>query len=105
MVVSSTTSDVVKLGAHLDVRNVGMARDTLYAVIEHATGDIVLDLASLESIDAAGLGMITAVHLRCERSGRRLLLRNCPREIRRVLAVTRLNRILHIDRAHVRLSA
>ena len=104
MVVSSTTSNMVKLGPHLDVRTVGMARATLYSVIEEAGGDVVLDLANLESIDAAGLGMLTAVHLRCERAGHRLVLRNCPREIRRVLAVTRLNRILHVDRAHVSLS-
>jgi len=105
MVVSSTTRNSVTLGSHLDVRNVGMARASLYAVIEDASGDVVIDMANLESIDAAGLGMITAVHLRFERSGRRLVLRNCPREIRRVLAVTRLNRILHLDRAHLRLSA
>jgi anti-sigma B factor antagonist len=105
MVVSSTTSNTVKLGMHLDVRTVGAARALLYTVIEESGGDIVLDLTGLESIDAAGLGMLTAVHLRCERAGHRLVLRNCPREIRRVLAVTRLNRILHVDRAHVQLSA
>lgn len=105
MVVSSTTSNVVTLGAHLDVRTVGRSRAAIYAVIEHDGGDVVLDLVDLESIDAAGLGLLTAVHLRCERAGHRLVLRNCPRDIRRVLAVTRLNRILHVDRAHVRLSA
>jgi anti-anti-sigma factor len=105
MVVSSTTSNTIKLGAQLDVRTVGSARATLYAVIEESGGDVVLDMANVESIDAAGLGMLTAVHLRCERAGHRLVLRNCPREIRRVLAVTRLSRILHVDRAHVRLSA
>ena len=105
MVVSSTTSNMVKLGAHLDVRTVGMARATLYAVIEESGGDVVLDMANVESIDAAGLGMLTALHLRCERAGHRLVLRNCPRDIRRVFAVTRLNRILHLDRGHVSLSA
>ena len=33
MVVSSTTSNMVKLGAHLDVRTVGMARAAMYSVI------------------------------------------------------------------------
>ncbi|MEJ7628155.1 MAG: STAS domain-containing protein [Nocardioidaceae bacterium] len=105
MVVSSTTSTMVKIGSHLDVRTVGLARATLYSVIEDAVGDVEIDMSDVESIDAAGLGMLTAAHLRCERSGQRLILRNCPREIRRVLAVTRLNRILHVDRAHVQLSA
>jgi anti-sigma B factor antagonist len=104
MVVSSTTSNVVKLGAHLDVRTVGSARGMVYEVLEAAGGDLVLDMADVESIDAAGLGMLTAVHLRCERAGHRLMLQNCPRDIRRVLAVTRLNRILHLDRASVQVS-
>lgn len=105
MVVSSTTTNMVKLGSHLDVRNVSMARTTLYAVVQDATDDVILDMGALEMIDAAGLGMLTAMHLRCERNGLRMVLRNCPREVRRVLAVTHLNRILHVDRAHIRLSA
>ena len=105
MALSSTACTLVTLGARLDVRTVGAARDALYAALEHEGGDVVLDLVDLESIDAAGLGLLTAVHLRCERAGHRLVLRNCPRDIRRVLAVTRLNRILHLDRRHLRLSA
>ena len=98
---STATSNVVKLGPHLDVRNVGPARSALDGAVENATGDVVVDMEAVESIDAAGRGRITAMHLRCERSGQRLVLRNCPSEIRRVLAVTRLNRILHLDRRHV----
>jgi len=108
MVVSSTIQNLVKVGSHLDVRNVGHARTTLNQAIESnagTPGDIVIDLAALEIIDAAGLGMLTAAHLRAERSGQRLVLRNCPNEIRRVLAVTRLNRILHVDRGHLDLTA
>jgi anti-sigma B factor antagonist len=105
MVVSSTDASVVKLGDHLDVRNVGLARETLHGVLEHASGEVVLDLGGLESIDAAGLGMLTALHLRCERLGLRLVLRDCPREIRRVLTVTRLNRLLHVERPTSPMSA
>ena len=49
--------------------------------------------------------MLTAAHLRAERAGQRLVLRNCSNEIRRVLAVTRLNRVLHVDRGHLSLTA
>ncbi len=101
MVASSSTSSKILLDAHLDARNVAVARARLLEALETAVGDIVLDMSRLESIDATGLGMITAIHLRCERSGSRLVLSNCPREIRRVLAVTRLNRILHLDRGYV----
>jgi anti-sigma B factor antagonist len=108
MVVSSTITNLVKIGSHLDVRNVGHVRTTLNQALESnagQTGEIVIDVGALEIIDAAGLGMLTAAHLRAERAGQRLVLRNCPNEIRRVLAVTRLNRILHVDRAHLSLTA
>ena len=104
MVVGAATSSVVRLGPHLDVRNVGVARSALDGAVAGAMGDVVVDMTEVESIDAAGLGMITAMHLRCERSGLRLVLSNCPREIRRVLAVTRLNRILHLDRRNLPLA-
>lgn len=87
------------------MRTVGQARGAISRVVERATTDVVVDMSDLETIDAAGLGMLTALHLRCERSGIRLLLVNCPREIRRVFAVTRLHRVLHVERAHEALSA
>ncbi len=87
------------VGAYLDVRNVSLVRFRLNAQLDAADGDLVLDLTGVERIDAAGLGMLTAAHLRAERLGHRLVLRNCTKEIRRVLAVTHLNRILHIDRS------
>jgi anti-sigma B factor antagonist len=104
MVVSSTIADLVKIGSHLDVRNVGNVRTVLHLAIDQADGDVVVDLAGLDIIDAAGLGMLTAAHLRAERAGRRLVLRNCSDDVRRVLAVTHLNRLFHIDRGF-RLSA
>lgn len=78
MVASSMTGNTVKLGSFLDVRNVGLARAALHEMIENATGDVVVDMSTLESIDAAALGMLTAAHLRCERSGLRLVLTGCP---------------------------
>jgi anti-sigma B factor antagonist len=98
MVVSSMIADLVKVGSHLDVRNVGHVRTVLHGIIASADGDIIVDMAGVEMIDAAGLGMMTAAHLRAERAGHHLVLRNCSDDVRRVLAVTHLNRVLHIDR-------
>lgn len=98
MVVSSTNTNVVKIGTHLDVRSVGHVRVTLNQAIASGRGDVTVDMGALELIDAAGLGMLTAAHLRAERAGQHLVLRNCSKELRRVLAVTRLNRLLHVDR-------
>jgi len=105
MVVQATVPVLVTLGAHLDGRNVATVRTTLNAALEAAAGDVVLDMGALQFIDASGLGMLTAAHLRAERGGRRLVLRNCSREIRRVLAVTRLHRVLRLDRGRLELTA
>ncbi len=105
MVVRSTETRLVKLGSHLDVRNVASVRASLNEILDSMTDDIVLDLGALEVIDAAGLGMLTAAHLRAERAGHHLVLRNCSDGLRRVLAVTRLNRILHLDRRQDDLTA
>jgi len=105
MAARSTSVDLFTVGSHLDGRNVAAMRAELNGVLAKATGDVVIDMAALTLIDAAGLGMLTAAHLRAERAGRRLLLRNCSKEIRRVLAVTRLNRVLRFDRGNLELSA
>lgn len=99
MGASPTPADLVEIGPALDVRNVARVRAELHAALETGPGDFVLDMGSVEGIDAAGLGMLTAAHLRAERDGRHLVLRNCSADLRRVFAVTRLSRILNIERA------
>jgi anti-anti-sigma factor len=70
-----------------------------------ADGDVIVDLSELEVIDAAGLGMLAAAHVRGHRSGHRLVLRGCSKDLRRMLAVTRLNRVLHVEKGSLELSA
>ncbi len=105
MTVESAGTDLVKIGSYLDVRNVGEMRNVLTKAQESAAGDLVVDMSALQVIDAAGLGLLTAAHVRGERTGHRLVLRNCSKELRRVLAVTRLNRVLHLERGSLDLSA
>jgi anti-anti-sigma factor len=104
MTTGSASPEPIQVGPHLDVRSVGAVRTAL-AAAQEANGDVVLDMSRLEVIDAAGLGMLAAAHVRAERSGHHLILSNCPKELRRVLAVTRLNRVLHVERGSLELSA
>jgi anti-sigma B factor antagonist len=89
----------IKVGAHLDVRNVAHIRTELNAALDSQRGDVVVDMRDVVMIDAAGLGMLTAAHLRAERAGRHVILRYVPDDVRRVFAVTHLNRVFHIDRS------
>ena len=89
---------IVRLAGSLDVRSVGRVRQQLNELIDGTAGDVVVDLEHLEAIDATGLGVLFAAHRRAERLGRNLVLRHPVPAVARVLAVTKLSRVLHIER-------
>src|SRR5690606_17665474 len=69
----------------------------LHIAVDSGDGDLVLDLAELDSWDATGLGVIMGVHRRAGRCGRRLVLRDVPPPMHRLLVAPRLHRILAIE--------
>jgi anti-anti-sigma factor len=85
------------VGGRLDVRSAADARSVLHDALDSGQGDLVLDLRRLDSCDATGLGVIMGAHRRAGRCGRRLVLRDVPPQMRRVLVATRLHRILTIS--------
>jgi anti-sigma B factor antagonist len=92
------TATVLHVTGRLDGTSVGEARERLHAAMAAADFDVVLDVTGVECIDITGLGMIMDAHWRLRRQDRRLVLRGCPPQMRRALAVTRLRRVLVIDR-------
>jgi anti-anti-sigma factor len=83
----------------LDVRTAADARAVLHEAVDGGGGDLVLDLGGLDSWDATGLGVIMGTHRRAGRLGRRLVLREVPTQLQRLLVATRLHRILAIEGA------
>ena len=57
-------------------------------------GELVLNLAGLESVDATGLGVLLGAHRRAQRAGRSVVLRSVPDWVGRLLLITRLDRVL-----------
>ncbi|MDT0319739.1 STAS domain-containing protein [Streptomyces millisiae] len=84
------------VAGRLDVRSAADARTALHRAVDAGDGDLVLDLAGLDSWDATGLGVIMGTHRRAGRCGRRLVLHDVPPRMRRVLVATRLHRVLTI---------
>lgn len=97
--IAAPDSQVVRLGTRVDATTVAAARRELHAAIAAGSGDLVVDLAAVSLVDAAGLGMLVAAHRRAGDAGRRLVLRSVPSSVSRVLAMTRLHRVLHVERA------
>jgi anti-sigma B factor antagonist len=61
------------------------------------TDDLVVDLNQMGALDTVGLGLLVGIHRQAQRAGCRLVLTGVPPRMSRVLAVTRLNRVLTID--------
>jgi anti-anti-sigma factor len=88
---------VVHLAGRLDVHAAADARLALADAVEAGCGDLVIDLASLDAVDATGLGVLVGAHRRAGRAGRTLVLRDVPAPVGRLLFLTRLDRVLHIS--------
>ncbi|MDH2429979.1 STAS domain-containing protein [Sphaerisporangium sp. TRM90804] len=90
-------SQVVDVGARLDGGTVAQLRPLLHEAVDAGDGDLVVDLSELELIDAAGLGVLVGTHRRALRAERRLVLRGVPPRVMRLLAVTRLHRVIRVE--------
>jgi anti-anti-sigma factor len=87
------------IAGHLDGRCSSEVREQLYAHIEdHPDEDVLVDLSSVESIDATALRVLAVAALRVERAGRRIVLRGCSPAIRRVFAFGGWRRLFLLER-------
>jgi anti-sigma B factor antagonist len=97
MVVEVASGYEVALSGRLDVSSVEDVRAALHRAVDVGTGDLVVDLTQVELIDATGLGVLLGADRRAKQQGRRLVLRDAPPRVRRILRGTRLHRVLTLD--------
>ena len=88
---------LLHLTGRLDVHAAADVRMALADAVELGSGDLVIDLASLEGVDATGLGVLVGAHRRAGRAGRRLVLRDVQPPVHRLLFLTRLDRVLRLS--------
>jgi anti-anti-sigma factor len=95
--------DVLEPGARLalrgrlDAATVARARDAVQEALGCGSGDLAVELADAEVRDPSGLAMLVAAHRLARQTGRRLVLTGVPPTLMRVLRVTRLHLVLHLD--------
>ena len=87
------------LRGRLDVRAAADVRLALADAVRAGTGELVLDLADLQAVDATGLGVLVGAHREAGRSSRTLVLLDVPDRVGRLLLVTRLHRVLRVERS------
>jgi len=87
--------------ARLDVTTGAHVREALSIALDGALDDVVVDCSELEVLDAVGLGVIVATHRRAVSRDRRLVLLGVRPPVLRLLAVTRLHRVLHVKRGSI----
>ena len=82
----------------LDVTTAATVRAELTELLgTDGTDDLVVDLEGIGALDTVGLGLLVGIHRQAQRRGRRLVLTGVPPRVMRVLAITRLRRVLTID--------
>lgn len=101
MHTTTTELGTVLLTGRLDVRGAAVARDALHRALAGGDGELVVDLSGVELLDVIGLGVLVDVHRRARLAGRRLVLRGAPPRVARLLAATRLDRVLSVERGLV----
>lgn len=84
------------LHGRLDVVVTADVRLALAAAVDDGTGELVLDLGGVHGIDATGLGVLVGAHRRAGRSGRTLVLQDPSPAVRRVLRLSRLDRVMRL---------
>lgn len=88
---------VLVLAGDFDVRSTFRVRNALYDRLA-SFDDVVVDLSEVEAVDVTALKVLAAASRRTAREGRHLTLRGCTPAVRRMLAVSRMGRLVEVER-------
>jgi anti-anti-sigma factor len=92
-----TVSTALELTGVLDVRRVADVRASVYAMLARTTGDVVVDISRVESIDVTTLKMLAVANRVAERQARRVVLRGASPGVRRLLHLSHMRWMIPVE--------
>ena len=90
-------SATLELAGALDVRRTAEVRARLYELLESETGDVVVDISRVDSIDITTLKLLAVANRVAEREARRVVLRGASPGVRRLLHLAHLRSQIPIE--------
>lgn len=94
-VLDDAAIPTVSVQGEIDMDNADHLSHVLVAALREAPSGVVVDLAGVAFLGAAGVGALAGCHAEAVRSGRRFLLVNPRPMAHRVLAITGLAHLVH----------
>jgi anti-sigma B factor antagonist len=81
----------------LDASNRDSLREVIGSLLEPSPQTLVLDLSGLSFADCASLSILVSAHQHLAEQGRELIVLDAQQLIRRLLAVTGLDKVFHLS--------
>ena len=89
------------LSGDFDARSTWEVRAALYELLEGRDDDVVVDLTDVRLVDVTALKVLAVATRQAGRNGHHLTLRGCNGGVRRLLHMTRLFRLVEVERVAV----
>ena len=96
-----TDGPTLVLGGDFDVRSTWEVRTAIYELLEGHDEDVVVDLTDVTTVDVTALKVLAVATRHASREGHHLTLRGCNAAVRRMLHLSRLIRVVEVERAAV----
>jgi len=90
---------ILHLSGDFDVRSTWEVRNAIYDHLEGHDEDVVVDLTEVSTIDITALKVLAVATRQATRSGHHLTLRGCGPAVRRMLHLSRIIRVVEVERA------
>ena len=93
-----TDGPTLVLSGDFDVRSTMEVRTAIYDHLEGHDEDVVVDLTDVDCVDVTALKVLAVATREASRSGHHLVLRGCGPAVRRLLHMSRLIRVVELER-------